>query len=780
MVDGSIAQKQLDEALPDLSTPVTLLGLDSKVQVYRDAYGIPHVQAATTEDAFFAQGYVTAQDRLWHMDYDRRRAYGRWAEVVGPTAAAQDVLFRRFRLEHSARADYQIVKPETRAMLESYAKGVNAFIETTTSLAIEYALTGIQPEPWQPWDGLAVFKIRHIMMGVFEAKLWRARLVKILGPEATAKLFPGYDQGQLVITPPGAEYHGPMEEPLEELNRALDTIGQLSSTEAGSNSWALDGTRTASGKPLVAGDPHRALEVPNVYYQNHVACPEFDVVGLSFPGLPGFPHFGHNKHVCWCVTHANADYQDLFIERFDQDHPDHYQFNDGWRQAEVHHEVINIKGSQPVEMDVTVTHHGPIIVGDPNLGYGVSLGYTATSQPINAADCLLEMLRTESSSELDEAMRSWVDPVNSFVFADVHGDIRYLTRGQVPVRSKANAWAPVPGWTGDHDWEGTIPFEEMPRIQNPVSSYIVTANNRITGPEYPHYIGFDYTPGFRARRITDRLRELGSKATVEDMVSIHAETVSIPALAYIKALGTIDPLDETSGWAKDQIVAWDGHMDRDAVAPTLYSAFQVEVVKRIVAFVFSPMEAEALSDTGRGGAAHVARLRSRFGAMALEDDRSYLPEGMDWQTILAEALQDGCANLQATMGPERNSWTWGKLHRTLPQHTLSTAFPELAGLLDPPSYPISGDGDTPQAGSFSLSQPYTITGTSVARYVFDLADWSNSRWVVPLGSSGHPGSPNYADQAPVWADVKLLPMLYDWRQIAADAETQQTMEGGTR
>jgi penicillin amidase len=247
---------------------------------------------------FFAQGFVTAQDRLWHMEYDQRRGAGRWAEAVDVSVLERDKLMRRFRLEASARADYQAVADHTRMMLDAYAAGVNAFIDSTASrLPVEYRITGLQPEPWQPWDGLAVYKVRHILMGVFETKLWRARIVSKQGPERAARLFPRYQPGQLLILPPGEMYSGPLEYGLEELSRGAAALNYLNENDNGSNSWAISGERTASGKPLLAGDSHRALDTPNVYYQNHLACPEFDVTGLSFPGLPGFPHFGHNDWV---------------------------------------------------------------------------------------------------------------------------------------------------------------------------------------------------------------------------------------------------------------------------------------------------------------------------------------------------------------------------------------------------------------------------------------------------------------------------------------------------
>ena len=339
-----IGAEDLNAVLPDLTGTLNLAGLDGPVTVYRDRWGIPHVQASSLHDAFFAQGFVTAQDRLWHMDWDRRRALGRWAEIAGPAGVEQDKLMRRFRLGASAKADFEVVSPDTRAMLESYAGGVNAFIQTASELPIEYRVIGSGPEPWEPWHSMAVFKVRHILMGSFERKLWNARMVRRLGYQKAQEAIPESRPGELLIVPPGAEYSGPTDKSLPDFLEGAEWPGLPAREEGGSNNWAVHGSRTASGSPILAGDPHRGLEAPSVYYQNHIACDEFDVVGLSFPGVPGFPHFGHNAHVAWCVTHAMADYQDLYIERFKDDEPRYYEFKGEWEPAEVSTESIKVAG----------------------------------------------------------------------------------------------------------------------------------------------------------------------------------------------------------------------------------------------------------------------------------------------------------------------------------------------------------------------------------------------------------------------------------------------------
>ncbi|MDE2717928.1 MAG: penicillin acylase family protein, partial [Chloroflexota bacterium] len=645
----SVPQSALDAALPNVKTDLSFDALDGPVTVFRDTYGIPHVKATTVHDAFFGQGFATAQDRLFQMDHDRRWAYGRWAEVAGESAVEQDVLMRKFQLRRSVERDYEAINSETRAMFEAYAEGVNGFIETTEALPVEYAMLGESPESWTAEDCLAVFKARHVLMGHMEAKLWRAKTVAALGPERAAELMPQYEKGGLLIVQPGAEYLGENYDVLGEYESGAEHLDGMADADSGSNNWAVHGSRTASGKPLVAGDPHRPIETPSVYYQNHIACDEFDGMGLSFPGCPGFPHFGHNARVAWCVTHAAADYQDLYIESFKSGSSLHYDHKGSWKHAETHTEVIRVRDSEPVEIEVTTTHHGPIVVGEPSSGRAIAFKYTATHGANTAHEALLLQLRSSSVDEMDEAMRGWVDPCNNYVFGDVDGDIAYLTRGKVPVRSMANAWLPVPGWTGEHEWEGFIPFEEMPRIRNPENGFIVTANNKQVDDDYPHYISVQYATEHRARRIYDRLKEMPN-ATVEDMGDVHAERVSIPGLAYRKLLEGVEPADQLSAEAKSVLLEWDGKMDADAVGPALYSAFRYHLDDMVIRNLLRPLADYALNVGGRGAPHHVSLLKAQLVRMAEADDASWLPSGATWKSVMAEALGSAVEHLKATNG----------------------------------------------------------------------------------------------------------------------------------
>jgi len=772
-----IEERDLLAAIPDHTGTVRLDGLGGAAEVVRDSLGIPHIRAGSVHDAFFAQGFVHAQDRLWQMEYDRRRALGRWAEIAGPTGREHDILMRRLRIAASARTDYAVFDPDTKAMFDAYAEGVNAFITTTAVLPIEYHLTETAPELWEPWHSAAVYKVRHVLMGVWGQKLWRVRQLRAGGPELLLNLRAGASVPGPLIIPPGMNYTN-VPDGADELRAAAEAMAGAWDTGTGSNSWAVHGSRTASGKPFLCGDSHRALDTPSVYYQNHLVCPDFDVIGFSFGGVPAFAHFGHNADVAWCITHASADYQDLYVERFALGDPTRYEYQGEWLEAERYHETVQVRGGAPVEVDVTVTRHGPIAVSDPAEGYALAMRYTATTGPNAGFGTFLPMLYATSVADLDTKMRDWVDPCNNLLMADRHGSIAYLTRGEIPIRSDANFWLPVPGWTGEHEWEGRIPHANLPRMTNPHAGFFATANNRIVGDDYPYAICLDYAPPYRAQRLTDRLTDI-TGATLETMATIHAEKLSIPGRAFVAMLDRVEPLDARSAAAKKQLEGWDGVMGPESVPAALYAVWREQTTALLMEGV--PLAALVQTPVVSPIAQMLplaARLRNTVLALMQANDATLLPAGETWATVLAKALQRATAWLAERCGPDMVGWQWSKIHRTNPQHTLSATFPELADALNPPSVGVGGDGDTPQCGSFGGlgTGDFAITGLSVNRYCFDCADWEKSGWVVPLGANGHPGSPHYADQRTAWSEQRLLPMHYAWENVVADAEATQRLE----
>ena len=770
-----LSSDDLRAALPDVTSSITISGLRGDIEIIRDRLGVPHIFAGSAWDGFFGQGFAAAQDRLWHMDFDRFRGLGRTAELLGKDAVQADTQIRMLQLKKSAKADLEIASSDSREMLDAYTAGINGFIDSTQTLPIEYALLNTRPESWQADDCLVVFKIRHIFMGTFEHKLWRGILVAHLGAQKSATLLECYAEDGLLISPPGGTFPGKVIPHLEELKRHTDALNWLGETQQGSNSWVVTGEITKSGKPMLCGDSHRALDTPNVYYQNHVSCPDFDVIGFSFPGVPGFPHFGHNGHVAWCITHACADYQDLYIEQFDRGDPLRYKVQDHWESPEIQLDTIQVRDAEEVNIALVSTRHGPIITRNPESGFGIALKYTAIESAHNWADCLPKQLMAGSVKEMEGAMVDWVDPCNNFLFADVDGQVRYLTRGKVPTRPRENRWSPVPGWTGDFEWTGFVPFERMPRISDPKGGIIVTANNRIADVEEPDYIGVDYAPDYRARRVIDRLMELGG-AGVDEMASVHAEKISVPALKYLELLrhATVQSTHATK--AQEAFERWDGAMDKELIAPTIYSAFHDRLVATIICPHLESLQQVPLSGESRGSAAHVARLRWRLANAAFNNDVSMLPAGQNWSKVVAEALEHAVSDLQHRLGKNMDSWQWRRVHKTKPVHPLSRQFPHLSTLLDPPACAIHGDGDTPLQGGYARFKSFSATTVSVNRYIFTLDDLGASQWSVPLGASGHPESPHYSDQMNDWSNIRLSPMLYDRNSILGAAESRQQLK----
>lgn len=786
---------RLAACLPDVTTTQRLPGLSAPVDILRDRWGIPHIRAANEADVFFAQGFATAQDRLWHMDADRHQALGRWAEWVGASGLERDRLLRPAGMGAAAQGDYAVSSRAARSMLDAYAAGVNAFLATTRSLPIEYELLGESPEPWLPWHGLAVYKIRNSLLGTFEPKLLRTRLAATIGPEATARMVRGYPRGWMLTVPPGAQYEG---EPLDGtgfLRAAAQAVAELGADparlapgasvdrEGGSNGWAVSGAFTASGLPLVAGDSHRALDVPTVYYQVHLSCPEFAVIGHSLPGMPGALHFCHNEHVAWGMTHGVADTQDLFLERF-RPAPGgrQYEFRGAWRAAEVRREGLAVRGGAPVDLEVTVTHHGPVIAGDPAAGWGVAIrdpGLLATPWP----DAALAAMKARSVAQLHAAFAQWTDRVNNYAVADTSGHFGYLHEGRIPIREPAAGWAAVRGWTGQHEWEaGDIPPDELPRALDPACGWAVTCNQRVAGHEYPHYVGLYMGSDHRARRVRARIEALPRGAAgVDDMAAIHAERESIPARAFVgRLLAALAgrPLRGAAAQALAWLHTWDFRLDREAAAPTVYHAARRALVLRLAQSAFGA--AADLVAQGAAGTDTMVRLIAQEMNLALAGDGrgdGILPAGATWDGLLRDSFAEGVAALTRQLGADPSAWTWGRVHRTRGRHPLSAVFPDWADHLDPPGHAVHGDGDTPLAGSFGLAA-FTVTGLSVNRYVFDPADWTRSRWIVPGGASGHPGSPHYADQARLHADVEYIPALWAFAQIEAEAETVQRLEPG--
>ena len=760
---------RLRAALPPLDGRLRLAGLSAPVEVLRDRWGIPHIRAEGGQaDAFLAQGFVHAQDRLFQMELNRRRALGRAAEWLGPAAAEGDVLARRLGMEAACRRDHAALSDEARGMVEAYAAGVNAFLASGAPRPVEYELLDATPEPWEGWHAIAVMRRLGLLMGSVWFKLWRAAALPLLGAERTRRLRYDDGGGDLLLLPPGVEAKR-WTATLAELQPAIAALlgaEEADATGGGSNNWAVDAARSPTGRPVVAGDPHRVFEIPNMYAQGHLACRDFDVIGLTVPGVPGFPHFAHNGRVAFCVTHAFVDIHDIYVERFDEG-ARHVAFRDTWLPVSRRVETVAIRGAAPRSVEVVETHHGPVIAGDPASGTALALRSVQFAETDHSFDCLPRMLRASDVASLFEATRGWGLIDHNLVAGDVTGRIGHLVRARLPRRPRVNGWLPVPGWTGAHEWQGWIPHEQMPRVMGPAEGLIVTANNRVAADDGPDYLCTDCHPPYRARRVLARLREAAEARGVEGAAGVHADTLSPNALLLREHLAALpEPEEPRAAALRTRLLGWDGRMEPDSSAPTAYVALR-RALTAILAerSGLGALAGHALLSVPPG----VAPLNQLWWTLPalLRDDDTELLDGWTWPHALEEAL--------ARAAREDTELPWGEVHRPRLAHPLSPLFPDWAPLLNLPALPVGGDTDTVLANGFMAAAGPVAGYGALARYAFDVGAWENSRWSVFLGASGHPGSPHYADQHAMWAACAMALMRADWAALEA-AGTRQALE----
>jgi penicillin amidase len=719
----------------------------------RDEYGVPHVQAETAADALAGMGYACAQDRLFQLDYDRRRACGRWAEIAGPDALGADVLARKLGLAAAAQRDIAAMSEPTRAAFESYASGVNqALAEGAQPRPAAYPA-----EPWEAWHSVAAFLIRHVQMGQWQHKLANAVLLARAGADAFERLETRAVPGSPVAVPPDGRLTHPVGLLLDEAVADIQGhLGFLAELEPGSNAWAVGERRTTHGGAVLCNDSHRALDTPNVYWQCRVSCPDFDVAGATFPGLPGFPHFGRNGSVAWAITHGDADTQDLYLERFSGTR---YLTPDGWQEAAIAQERIEVRGGSPVTVPVWVTRHGPVVHGNPEDGLALTLKWTGTHRANRGFECLLPMLTAGSAAALAAAQDGWVDPVNNLVCADTGGHIAYQCRGELPARtSDAGRRLPAVGWDDSCEWTGTVPFARLPATADPAAGFVMTANNVITDADEP-YISHTFSQPWRAERLRSRLAGTGP-LSVTELAGMQADTVSLAARGWGTVLAGLGPYPDAQAEAARALLAgFDGDLAAGAAAPLLYACF----LRTLAETLYRPvLGAETWAWVASGALAPTMTMVRRWlgndtwellgGPVPPDSSGPAGPERR--REVLAAvpaALAAAWTAAAAAAGPDPAGWHWGDVHQAVQVHPLAG---RLAGV------PMGGDADTIQAAAYGWQPggPFTVVGLSVYRQVVDLGAPATASFVIPGGASGDPDSPHFADQLARWAVHERIPM----------------------
>jgi penicillin amidase len=740
-------------AFPEHSGTLRVPGLQAPVEVVRDRWGIPHITAQNAPDLFFAQGYVHAQDRLWQMELHRRTASGRLSELFGEVTLDTDRLLRTVGLRRVAQEELAIQDPQTRAALEAYARGVNAFVDSHRGrLPVEFLLLRTAPEPWTPVDSLAFAKLMAwILGGNWQAELLRAHLIARFGEDGARTLMPPYQPDMPLIVPSAAKQSYRALDPAA-VSRLLGAAPVVPAV--GSNNWVVAPSRTATGAPLLANDPHLGIAMPSVWYEMHLTGGGYNVVGATFPGVPGVV-IGHNEDIAWGVTNAGPDVQDLYLERLDPADPTRYLYRGAWEPVRVVREEIRVRGRpRPEVLLVRLTRHGPLLNSVvEGLGAFVALQWMA-HRPGRIAGSVLRLNRARSWEEFRDALRWWSEPAQNFVYADRRGTIGYQLPGRIPIRSRGQGLVPVPGWTGEYEWTGEIPFDRLPSVRNPARGYIVTANNRIVPPDYPYFLAAEWDPGFRARRIETLLAEAGP-VTADRMAAIQQDVLSLPGLQTVQALSDVQVFDEQARALLAEVRRWDGILRPDSRAAAVYQALRVSLLPLLFADLLG-------RDLYRRYLDHPDAWQVALLAM-LAQPRSpwWGPAGRD--AVVEEALRRAHDLLVARLGPDASRWTWGRLHRTVFVHPLGRVR-GLAWIFNATAPPVGGDAFTVNNAGFDLT---TFDQVVVASYrqVLDLADWDRSVAVHTTGQSGLPFHPHYRDFVPLWATGRYHPLVFSPARI---------------
>jgi penicillin amidase len=751
---------------------VSLKGLREGAEIIRDRWGVPHIYASNTEDLAFAVGYAQAQDRLWQMELNRRAACGTLSELLGEQGLEIDRMTRRVGFRRAAERDWREADAEERGALESYSAGVNAYM-ARAKMPLEFTIVRSRPEPWTPVDSLAFGRLfGWALTGNWDSEIVRSWTIERFGAELMAELEPMYPAGAPVIVPPGTEAKGTRPDLLEDLRQAQELVSLPK--RGASNNWAVDGTKSATGKPLLASDPHLTLSMPSIWWEMHLDSPTMKAAGVALPGLPAVV-MGHNERIAWGMTAALVDGDDLFVEQVDPADAPRYRQNGKWSRGEVFREEIAVrKRGEPVVEEVLVTRHGPVI--SPAIkGETRTLSLkTVALEPAHQVKAMMKVMQAQNWEEFRETLRLWPFPSLNFAYADVDGNIGSQLAGLAPVRGKGHGTVPAPGWTEEYDWKGFVPFDELPHAYNPKTHWVASANNKIADDKYPYFLSMENADGFRQKRIVEML-EAKDKHSAADFERMHVDQMSLAAKELVPLITALAPEDEWCRRAITFLKAWDYWLTADSVAACIYEVFFTHMVRRT-------LEEKLGSWSGffMGKGIHMLRphtlffMASHSWLMEKMRERPDWFEGKSWSQAMEEALASAVGELRARLADEVSRWQWGRLHRQWFPHILGFRR-GIDRIFNRGPVPMGGDANTVWQAAYAPYHGYEVNSfTASWRQIIDLADFNRSRATLPSGESGHPGSRHYADMISMWRRGEYHPMLWDREQV--EAETRGKLE----
>src|SRR6266545_4176086 len=792
---GAALAAALRRPLPRTAGRLELPGLRAPVEVLRDRWGVPHIYAQCAADLFTAQGYVHAQDRLWQMELQRRIGSGRLAEAFGEVGLDADRFVRVMGFHRVAEREVDLLDDEGRAAIDAYVRGVNAFIaQNGGRLPIEFTILRLRPAPWSPIDVLVWGKmLAQNLARSWISEILRARIVAAVGPERAAALEPEYPADHPLTLPHGLRYSA--DTGAAALRMAAAALPFTGGGEAGqgSNAWVVGGARSATGRPLLANDVHLALQLPSLWYENHLSGGDYHVTGASLPGTPGVV-IGHNERIAWGVTNGENDVQDLYVERFDTADPARYEFRGAWERASIVREEIVVRGrAAPHVEEVRVTRHGPVISsliptadgamrrrGDGATGRNdvahsptrplahseeLALRWTALD-PSPASSALLALNRARDWESFRMAVARWTSPTLNFVYADVEGHFGYAFGGQIPIRAQGDGRLPAPGWTGTYEWTGLIPPDQLPHALDPADGRVVTANNRIAGDDTPYPIPSEWLPGYRAARI-GQLLDQTLRHDARSFARIQGDQRSLPGLELAALAGRLPAATPLARRARNELAAWDGELTAESVGGAIYARLREKLLYAAYAELAGPLRQVvglgAFAALASGG--YLWRALPPLLRRLAARDESWLPAGRGGDDILGEAWDATIAELRHELGDDVGAWRYGRYHILTLRHPLGS-LPALARLLNRGPFPTGGDGDTVRMGLAPrqyAGQPFYVAPSY--RQICDPSNWDRSQSIHPPGQSGQPASRHYADLLKPYLTMHYHPMPWSRARV---------------
>jgi penicillin amidase len=744
--------KKSAAVLAQLDGAIAVPGLKEEVEVLRDRWGVPHIYAKNQDDLFLAQGFVVAQDRLFQLDLWRRVNVGEMAEVVGKEGVEGDRFARLLKYRGDMAKEWSSYSPDVKQIATAFTRGINVYIDHVGDrLPVEFQLLGFKPKKWQPEDILGRMS-GIIMARGFQTEVTRAELIAAVGVEKARRIMPA-DPARDFAPAPGLDLAGIEQAVLAGYRNATRPL-PLQGGPGGSNNWAIDGTLSASGKPLLASDPHRSINLPSLRYLVHLHAPGWNVIGSGEPGIPGVA-IGHNERVAWGFTIVGTDMTDLYVEETNPDDPTQYKVGDRWEKMTVVREKVPVKGEGPSELELRYTRHGPVIHQDNKRHRALVLKWVGAEPGAAAYLGGLALDRARSAKEFVEACKAWKLPGENMVYADVDGSIGWFAAGLVPVRKGWDGLLPVPGAKGEYEWQGFLAHQDHPQTANPASHYVATANHNILPAGYPHPIAYEWAPPYRFERVRQRL-EAKKKFDLDDFKSIQHDNTTLAGQALARLVKHADADDAALRPYVELLAKWDGDLARESKAGALYAVWLRELQDEF----FKPHVPQPLltAVNGRGGVPVMLAALAKPDRFWFGDDPA---KGRD--QLLRRTFASAVQKTEKALPGGMEKWSWGRLHTVRFRHPLGPLDPayDKAFSLGPVARP--GDGTTPNAATHDAK--FQQTSGATYRHLFDLADWDRGLATSAPGQSGQPGSPHYADLLPLWTEGQYFPLAFSRRKV---------------